>query len=384
VEDLTFLKNSSEWAFDGVEQRQTIGLFSFAKSGKEDQIPIRGPYDSEIAFESGVESEPTLFNTDEAKRWAGSAKFPLFPSHDNAVNVFNALDSYPGLSEKDGEWYALPTREDVAHDEPSGDGRETDPDEVPDDFWPVFKGASFNPPDSFFWVNDTGKRYAWVDPDAGKDYLQTKRERSVNRSNSPMYHMPDGWADDKNTLPCLSTRLAMRKVGRSTDQRTLRPSLIPPETFLNNTVIYFIWPAGDKSDMAYLLGVLNSIPVDWYVRRFVETHFTYAVIKTLPVPRPGRDSTLRQRVVELAGRLAAVDDRYADWADAVGVDYGPLTESEKEAKIHELDAVVAHLYGLTREHVEVIFETFHDNWDHEPRLAAVLEWYDEWKSQNYS
>ena len=27
--------------------------------------------------------------------------------------------------------------------------------------------------------------------------------------------------------------------------------------------------------------------------------------------------------------------------------------------------VVAHLYGLTREHVEVIFETFHAGWDYE-------------------
>jgi len=82
--------------------------------------------------------------------------------------------------------------------------------------------------------------------------------------------------------------------------------------------------------------------------------------------------------VELSGRLAAVDDRYAEWADAVGVEYGPLGEDTKQQMIYELDAVVAHLYGLTREHVEVIFETFHDGWDYEERLAAVLEHYDSW------
>ncbi len=82
--------------------------------------------------------------------------------------------------------------------------------------------------------------------------------------------------------------------------------------------------------------------------------------------------------MELSGRLAAVDDRYADWAETVGVEYGPLDEETKQEKIYELDAVVAHLYGLTHEHVEVIFETFHDGWDYEERLERVLDYYASW------
>jgi hypothetical protein len=142
-----------------------------------------------------------------------------------------------------------------------------------------------------------------------------------------------------------------------------------------------LWEKGNKVDEAYLIGVLSSIPTDWYARRFVEKHLDYYIFNGIPVPRPGRNSTLRQRVVELSGRLAAVDDRYADWADAVGVDYGPLDEDEKQEKIYELDAVVAHLYGLSRENLQVVFETFHDNWDHEPRMNAVLEYYDEWEAK---
>ena len=74
----------------------------------------------------------------------------------------------------------------------------------------------------------------------------------------------------------------------------------------------------------------------------------------------------------------ATKRRYADWADAVGVDYGPLDEDTKQEKIYELDAVVAHLYGLSRDHVEVIFETFHDGWDYEERLERVLDYYSDW------
>jgi hypothetical protein len=60
------------------------------------------------------------------------------------------------------------------------------------------------------------------------------------------------------------------------------------------------------------------------------------------------------------------------------VDYGPLDDGTKRDKIYELDAVVAHLYGLTHEHVEVIFETFHEGWDYEERLDRVLDYYDDW------
>jgi len=193
-----------------------------------------------------------------------------------------------------------------------------------------------------------------------------------------MSEMPEKWVMDKSTLPCLFPRVAVRKVARNDDQRTLRPALIPPQVFLNNTLIYFLWPEGEPEDEAYLLGVLNTILADWYARRFVETHLTFQVIKTFPIPRPGRDDPLRERVVELSGRLAAVDERYADWADENDVEVGSLDEEVQQDKIYELDAVVAHLYGLSREHVEVIFETFHVGWDHQERLDRVLDYYVSW------
>jgi hypothetical protein len=142
-----------------------------------------------------------------------------------------------------------------------------------------------------------------------------------------------------------------------------------------------LWERGDETDEAYLIGVLSSIPADWYARRFVEKHMDYYIFNGIPIPRASRENQLRRRAVNLAGRLAAVDDRYTDWAETVGVDYGPLDEDTKQEKICELDAVVAHLYGLSRDHVQVIFETFHDNWDHEERLTRVLEYYDEWAAR---
>ncbi len=107
----------------------------------------------------------------------------------------------------------------------------------------------------------------------------------------------------------------------------------------------------------------------------------FYVLNPFPIPRPANDSTLRARVVELAGRLACPDDRFAEWAKEVGVECGPLADNEKQDMIHELDAVVAHLYGLTKDHLVHIFETFHEGWDYHARLEATLEHFEQWQGQ---
>ena len=79
----------------------------------------------------------------------------------------------------------------------------------------------------------------------------------------------------------------------------------------------------------------------------------------------------------LAGRLAAVDDRFAQWAQSVGVEVASVQEpTQRERLVAEIDAAVALLYGLSEEDVRTIFETFHEGWDYRPRLALTLEIYE--------
>ena len=117
------------------------------------------------------------------------------------------------------------------------------------------------------------------------------------------------------------------------------------------------------------------------MRRFVEGHVDQEAFSAFPVPDIELDEGIGQRVVELAGRLAATDDRFQEWAEAVGVDCGPVGDDEREAMIYELDAVVAHLYGLKQEHLKHIFETFHEGWDYEPRLRGVLKRFRAWNQK---
>ena len=244
-----------------------------------------------------------------------------------------------------------------------------------DGYWPVYKGESFD-----IWDPDTGKYYAWADPEPVFDYLQRKREKA-GRSGRDSAHreFPYEHLEDRATLPCFFPRVAFRDVTNRTNQRTIIACLLPPEVFVTNKGPYFLWPRGDEMDQAYLLGVLCSIPLDWYARRFVELNVNFFIINPFPVPRPPRDDLRWQRVVALSGRLACPDERFDTWAAAVGVGCGPLQLDEKEDMIFELDAVVAHLYGLTERQLVHVFETFHEGWDYSDRLENVIRHFREWQ-----
>ena len=235
--------------------------------------------------------------------------------------------------------------------------------------WPVYKGASFN-----IWDPDTGVRYGTADPAEVLAELQRKRLNQQRLARSAFSEFSRGWAEDPSTLPCLRPRIVFRDIARATDTRTVIAALAPGKLVLTHKAPYLLWPRGDARDEAYLLGVLCSIPLDWCARRVVETNLTYNIFNGLPVPRPDRDDPLRRRVEKIAGRLAAVDERYAEWAEAVGVEVASVRdEAERDDLIAELDAAVALLYGLDESDLRVIYTTFHEGADYSARLAAVTE-----------
>lgn len=372
LEDLTFLTNRDHWVFDDAEARYTICLVAACRAHSEERLlPVRGPFVTLERFLAGTEQAPVTFSVADALTWTDSAALPLLPS-EGALASFAQLRKSPRLDTSDGDqWRARPYRElDATNDRGLMDLKAED---CPKGFWPVFKGESFD-----IWQPDTGTYYAWADPEAVMKHLQDKRVSSARNRRSPFSEFTREWLGDPATLPCLHPRIAFRDVTRATDTRTTRVALIPPNVFLTHKAPFILWPSGDARDTAYLLGVLSSMPLDWYARRFVELGLTYDTLNAFPVPRPSRDDPLWQRVVQLAGRLAAPDERFADWAGKVGVDWGPLGDQENEDMIHELDAVVAHLYGLTEAQLTHIFETFHEGWDCHPRLRQVLRHYREW------
>jgi len=368
------LLNNKKWVFDEVHPQYTIGLAVIARGEPDGKtIWLRGPFANLTAFGAGHNREPDRFSSVEVLSWNDTASLPLLPSEES-IGVFMQLRKAPRLDLDDGkDWRARPDTEMHAT---SQKNLMKFVEDQPDGFWPVFKGESFD-----IWEPDNGKRsyYAWAEQVAAANWIYAKRLKSgKSKRDSAHAEFPLKYRQDHKTLPGNSPRIAFRDITRSTDTRTVRAALVPPNVFLTNKAPYLLWPRGDESDQAYLLGVLCSHSIDWYARRFVEMGMNYFVFNPMPVPRPSRENPLWVRTVELSGRLAAPDNRFATWAKKIGVKHGPIPADEKQDMIDELDAVVARLYGLNKPQLAHIFETFHEGWDYEPRLKAVLKHFDVW------
>lgn len=372
--DLTLLLNRGGWVFEDAEHRYTIALAALAKSKGEGEVALRGPFANLRSYVGAMRREPLRFAVDQVLSWTDTAALPLLPD-DRSGEVFTQLRESPRLDLDDANSWKVRVKQ--------GDMNATldkslmkFSEKQPDDFWPVFKGESFD-----IWTNETGSYYGWGDPDKVIPVLQSKRQRSARLTRSPFAGFPPAWFRDPKTLPCWSTRIAFRDITNRTNRRTVIAALLPPRVFVVHIAPTLLWPRGDEKDQAFLLGILSSIPMDWYARLFVELHLTFDMFYPLPVPRPGRENPLWQRVVELAGRLACPDKRFRKWAEGVGVEYGPLPDDEKRDMIHELDAVAAHLYGLSESQLTHIFETFHEGWDYAERLKATLKHFHAWEKK---
>ena len=361
------LLNNRQWIFEDVHPQYTIGLVSIHK-GRVDhaQVHLIGPFNSGEAYDEGARKPRVVFPVEEFRGWSSGVAFPLLPSPESG-EVFLKLRRHPRFDASEG-WRANPIQGDF--NSTTGKAHMMFDPQDTRALWRVYKGASFDN-----WQPDTGEYYGWIEPSVAMRELEAKRVAGRGRRGSPFLGFANDWFADPRTLPCLHPRLAFRRITRATDSHTVRCALVPPEIVLTDVAPYLLWPAGDESDQAYLLGVLCSIPLDWYARRMVETHLDFHVLNPFPIPEPVRDAPLRRRVEQISGRLAAVDERYADWAAAVGVSVGSVAADEKDDLIAELDAAVSLLYGLDESDVRLIFETFHVGWDYAPRLEAVLGHY---------
>lgn len=373
---LTQLLNNAGWVFANVHPQYTVALTTISRARADGgNLLLDGPYASLDRFRSGRVAEPAVFYGKQVATWNDSLSLPLLPT-EQSVGVFLKLRRSPRLDLDDGvSWRARPHRElDATNDK---DWMDVESESCPRGYWPVFKGESFD-----LWTPDTGSYYAWADPKPLLKHLQDKRERSARKADSPFGGFPPASIADSSTLPCLHPRIVFRDISRSTDTRTMRVALLPPKCFLTNKGPYLLIPRGTIDDQAFLLGVLSSIPLDWYARRFVETSLNFFILNPFPIPRLQSSDPMRRRVIEIAARLATRDDRFGEWASHFKLEPKVLAEDEKGDLIAELDAAVSLLYGLAKKDVVHIFETFHEGWEHEERLRAVLAHVRRLSSQN--
>lgn len=352
-ESVCFIENAAHWAFE-IHPQYTLGLTVILKE-PEQEVRWSGPFSDFKSFKE----RGTAFlevSTNEFLSWTDNAAFPLI-SESRSIETFRQLKASPRFDAITEPWRLRPTRGDYLKWKKvkvTGDARIT-----------IWRGKSFN-----LWDPSAGPIRAEVsEPEFRAAYLDYLTRASKNKQSA--HYGREYSLDD---LPLDRCRIAIRWISRATDTRTCIACLIPPGSATDDSASVMHRLRGDERDEAFILGVLSSHIFDWQARLLTEMNFTFQILNQLGFPQPDRDDPRRARVIEIAGRLAAVDDRYSDWAEAVDVPVGSVTEVEKPELIAELDALVAHLYGLDRGDVTHIFETFHRGWDYQPRLTMVLKY----------
>lgn len=178
-------------------------------------------------------------------------------------------------------------------------------------------------------------------------------------------------------LDCEAPRLVFRRVASSTNVRSLIATILPAGCFLGNTLTYVrpwrlnrarllsllsteptqpLSLAYERSLsprlLAYLCGLLNSFVLDYVIRHKVSVDITMSQAAQLPLACLAAEEPHCQAIARRVARLVCLGPAFAPLrVELLGREDAPVLPLEQRKERlqlqHEIDALVAHLYGLS-------------------------------------
>ncbi len=149
--------------------------------------------------------------------------------------------------------------------------------------------------------------------------------------------------------------LGFRRIARSTDSRTLMTTVIPPNYVVSESISFARLP--EVKQLCFLCGVLNSFVVDYFIRQKVSANINMFYFLEIPVPRLDSGKEF-DAIVRKVAQLVCVTGEFEELKKATGVSHGLDNESDRALARAQLDAMVAKLYGITKEELAFILEKF--------------------------
>jgi hypothetical protein len=333
---IDFLLNNRKWAFD-IHPQYSVSLLVARRGGPSDDFEVAGVAASVHEFVAQVDCAGLRLRRDALGM---QLEVPLLPTQE-AADLLAKLRSTEQLPLGGGRWLCFPVREldesnDVVLWRGATSGR------------PLWKGESFDQ----YSPRGIGQR---ICPET--DDVITKVRKPRPGAGSAVAERTSVEERRRAVMRSIDrSRVAFRDVSRATDSRTVRACLVPPKHFLTNKAPYLAFVDDNARAEAACLATLNSLPFDWQARRFVEINLNFFILEGLRIP-PLDDETFEALATD-AARLSCVDDRFKDFAAATGVEYGPLSDDEREELRADIDARVARAWKLTPEELEIVFSDF--------------------------
>jgi hypothetical protein len=165
-------------------------------------------------------------------------------------------------------------------------------------------------------------------------------------------------------------RVVHRRIASTTNERTLIAAIVSPNSACEvNATVILINGSDEERTKVYVCALLNSFILDYIIRYKVTTTLNMFYVYQLPVPRLTAGNPYFEAMVARAAVLTCTRPEFAGlWAEVMGKDEGGRRKDEnislhpsaveRQTLRDELDALAAHLYGLSRADFEHILGTF--------------------------
>jgi len=143
----------------------------------------------------------------------------------------------------------------------------------------------------------------------------------------------------------------------------------------------------DEKIKLYVCALFNGFVLDYIIRYKISTTLNMFYLYQLPVPRLTSGNPFFDAIVPRAARLTCTRSEFADlWQSVTGKAWGASSSAtdpdERQRLRDEINAIVAHLYGLSREDFDHILGTFPlvfpDSEAGKAKREALLTVYEAW------
>ncbi|MFF7982030.1 Eco57I restriction-modification methylase domain-containing protein [Streptomyces sp. NPDC007901] len=192
--------------------------------------------------------------------------------------------------------------------------------------------------------------------------------RDVNLTEkecAPFSPTPRYWIDERKIRDKLPPAqwdrdwlVAVRKICRSTDERTLIAAAFPRFGLGDSANLML---PGVPANAPALLACSSSFAMDYVLRqKNGGTNLTFFLLEQLPAPVPEKLAFHASFIVPRVLELTYTADDMQPFARDVGDTSNPFqwNDARRQGIRAELDALFFHLYGISREDVDYILDTF--------------------------
>lgn len=346
-------RNSGFWLFD-MDNRKTVVLLSTvpAVSGLG-EIVVHPAISDFAAFDAARQSDGLLLTVSEVEGLTDDYVVPWFSGTSDGI-VFERMKGRPSLASGRG-W--ISGRGDSSRWDFSGSGRHRDfarpgPGDNHGD-WNVFMTRHV---DQYGISDDPFQKHV---PDPA---LLVPLNRGVEMQAA------------EPRLAAEHPTIAYRFPATNDNSRTLTATALPARGYLFSTgyVHGISSPSGTPvRDTLALLGYMNSIPADWWARRFVDRHVGAKIVGGLPLPDWDEDD--RQVVSELVSVLLRRGglDQLPGGLSLPATRAG-FADMSRDRILAAIDARAIAGFGMDEPESELLFTDFKDSADAVPAARRQL------------